>query len=240
MKKKIFCFVIFIILICAFTVVHAADNSVTVSIDNNNKLKKGDTFKLTVSASNNAGLNGIDATVEYDKNILELIESKLVDTSNWSEYDSFPKLTALWKTASSETKTANIYEVTFKVKEDSGSTTNVKLKEIMLSLNDTDDIKVNDITKTIGLQGNGQSSTLNSLSNSGNNSSSSSSSNSSSSNTGTSSRSKVPTITPSTAQGNLPNTGNNIFVTILQILAIVSVIAVAIIFFALYRKFIGI
>jgi len=266
MRKKILGIITFIILICCFSFVYAAEGDVTVT-SSNDTVKEGDTFTITVAAKNNAGLNGIDAKVEYDNNILELVESKLSDTTNWSEYDSFPKLTAMWKTAGSDTKSANIYEIKFKVKNiGTNKSTNIKLTDITLSLNSADDITLSDVTKTITLQkstndenpgtetpkpssssspsSSGGNSSSNNGSNSGNNLSTQGKGEVSSgnkSNSGTKTTSQVAASEPTTTKAteDIPQTGKSIISIFIKIL-IVLMIVITVIFYRKCKKYMDI
>jgi len=266
MRKKILGIITFIILICCFSFVYAAEGDVTLT-SSNSTVKEGDTFTITVAAKNNAGLNGIDAKVEYDDNILELVESKLSDTTNWSEYDSFPKLTAMWKTSGSDTKSANIYEIKFKVKNiGTNKSTSIKLTDIKLSLNSTDDITLSDITKTITLQtsSNNESpgtdapkpSSSNNPSKPSNNSSNNNGANSGSnqstqgksevssrnqSNGGTKTTSQVAAAEPITTKAteDIPKTGTSIISIFIKIL-IVLMIVITVIFYRKCKKYIDI
>lgn len=250
MKKIMSVLIIFIFLICCFSSVYAADENVSVTLSKS-KLKEGDTFVMTVSAKNNAGLNGINATVEYDKNVIQLVESKLVDTANWSEYDSFPKLTAMWKTSNSSTKSAKIYTIKFKVKKvEKNKTSNIKLKGITLSLNSANDVKLGDITKKVSLQTSSSKKTNTSKKTSSalSNSSSSSGSTSSSKNNNSSEIKKITTNRSSSSDDSkvieistnskedLPKTGKNIVLKIL----IPVMIVVTIVFYKKYKEYIDV
>lgn len=149
-KKTIISILIFCIISTYCLLTRAADSSVTLTTDAKS-VKEGENFTVVVNAKNDAGLNGIDATVEYDTEVLELVESTLADKDNWMEMDTFPKLTAMWKTSSSDTKSADIYKLTFKVKKiGSKNSTEIKLSG-KLSLNTASDETFNNISKVITL-----------------------------------------------------------------------------------------
>ena len=149
-KKTIVSILIFCLIVTYCLLSKAATSSVTLTTETKS-VKEGDSFTVIVNAKNDAGLNGIDATVEYDTDVLELVESTLADKDNWMEMDSFPKLTAMWKTSTSDTKSADIYKLTFKVKSvGSKTSTEIKLNG-KLSLNTASDETISNVSKVITL-----------------------------------------------------------------------------------------
>lgn len=151
MKKIYLIITIVLLTIILFTGnIYAQSNLVSLNISKT-EVNQKDTFTITISAnsSNNAAIDGLSAIVEYDKNILEMVSSDLVDSKNWSNLDTFPNLAAIWIPSTSETVSADIYIITFKVKEGiTSENTEIKLKDIVLSTSDNE-ISVDDIAKTI-------------------------------------------------------------------------------------------
>ena len=81
---------IFIVLLS--TVAFAATGTVELK-SNVSEIKKGETFKVTLSATSQDGINGIDAKYNYDSEKLELVNEKVVNTTNWSNIGSANNIT---------------------------------------------------------------------------------------------------------------------------------------------------
>ena len=155
MRKHILLSILIFIVFFVFVVIsNAADLENVILKSSKDKVTPGETFTITVSAKSENGLNGIEATMEYDKNVLEVKESKLVDVANWAEYDNFPKIVAMWKNSTEDTNASDIYEITFNVKDEvTVDTTDIKLTGVTLSVNKiNEDIKIDNLSKTITIQ----------------------------------------------------------------------------------------
>lgn len=100
------------------------------------EVNKGETFTVTLSATSEDGINGIDTKYTYDSEKLELINEKVTDSSNWNNIGISPDITIICNSTQS-IKNADIYILTFKVKENvsSGNTIKIETAKILL---DTD------------------------------------------------------------------------------------------------------
>lgn len=100
------------------------------------EVNKGETFTVTLSATSKDGINGIDTKYTYDSEKLELINEKVTDSSNWNNIGISPDITIICNSTQS-IKNADIYILTFKVKENvsSGNTIKIETAKILL---DTD------------------------------------------------------------------------------------------------------
>ena len=137
MNKKVIIFLVTIILLFLMVSTACAASIANLEfVSSKNSLKAGESFTVTISASSEYGINGIDAFYSYDKDILELVEASLVDSTNWANLSSDNQITLLCNSSSKITQ-ANIYTFTFKVKNNVqvGSTTKISFSNILL---DTD------------------------------------------------------------------------------------------------------
>lgn len=148
-KKLLNILLILMLLLITSNISYAAESDGSVSIETSkSKPKPNETFVITISGKSESGLNGINAKIEYDENVLELVKSNLKDTSKWAEFDEFPNLVAMWRSTSESSKSSEIYEITFKVKETTQKTTQIKLKDIIVSTNEAEDLKIDEISMT--------------------------------------------------------------------------------------------
>lgn len=131
--------------------IYAAMGKVTIKATKT-EVKPKETFTITVSANNSEAIDGLSSKIKYDENILEVVSSELVDNTNWSDLDTFPSLIAIWKTTTSETSSADIYEITFKVKESvTPQDTEIKLTDIILSATSGQQ-SIEDVKQTIKIK----------------------------------------------------------------------------------------
>ncbi len=148
-KKLLNILIILILLLITSNISYATESDGGISITSSKaRPTPNETFVVTISATSESGLNGINAKIEYDENILEFIKSDLKDTSKWAEFDEFPNLVAMWRSTSESSKSSDVYEITFKVKETTQKTTQIKLKDIIVSTNETEDLKIDEISMT--------------------------------------------------------------------------------------------
>ena len=98
-----------------------------------NQIKPGETFSVTLSAQCDDGINGIDTTYTYDVDKLELVSAEVVDTKNWSSLGIDNQITVICNSTETITE-ADIYKLTFKVKEDikPGDTATISTTDILL------------------------------------------------------------------------------------------------------------
>ena len=133
MKKQIKIILLSIILILVGTLtVKAADATATLSLDNS-EVEKGDTFTVTLNVSCEEGINGLEGTVSYDEEKLELESIDVGDTTNWSNLGEGLDF-AILHAKSGTITSADILKITFKVKDTVtvGTTANVTLSNIVL------------------------------------------------------------------------------------------------------------
>ena len=136
MKAKVITVSIIVILIIILTnVTYAASGTVEFK-STIEQVKKGDTFTVTLSATSEDGINGIDTKYVYDSNKLELISENVVDSTKWSNLGVSPSITVICNSTQS-IKNADIYALKFKVKDNvaDGESLNIETTGILL---DTD------------------------------------------------------------------------------------------------------
>lgn len=160
MKKKVIGMLIIILIIMIGTSVQAVDNTFKASVSPTSKvLKPGEEIEITISVSDiNMGTNGIntlEGTIEYDKNIFETVVSNNIKSlNNWTTTFNDENSTLNGKflavnLASGIKEDMNIFSVKFKVKSNATSgTTQIKFKDIT-SNNSIDLINVG--TKTVDI-----------------------------------------------------------------------------------------
>ena len=130
MKKRLITGILIIIIAISNMMVNsnAATGTVTVTA-NKTELKQGDSFNIIISGNCEEGINGLDAVVSYDETKLELIESKVAD-SKWIDLGQNTvagKGITIMCNTSETIKNANLYQLTFKVKESATAGTNIKI-----------------------------------------------------------------------------------------------------------------
>ena len=116
MKKYIIFNIVILLVLSICTSVSATTDTIVGLKANNYQVKQGDTFKVTLSVSCEKGINGIDTTYAYDTSALELISANLINPSEWENFSQGARITILSNSVSKITN-ADIYEFTFKVKE---------------------------------------------------------------------------------------------------------------------------
>ena len=117
---------------------YAASETTAGWTANKTQVIPGQTFTITLSANCDDGLNGIITTYTYDSNVLELQKAEALDTTNWSDLGGNNEIALL--ALNSTIKNANIYRLTFKVKENAttGTKTTISTGEVFLSTFGTD------------------------------------------------------------------------------------------------------
>lgn len=117
MKKKLSIIAIIMLLILSICVNVQADSKATITIKiSNEKIKIGDTFTVTLSATCDEGINGIDTTYTYDAEKLELVSANVADANKWVSLGTDNSITVISNTTSKITN-SEIYVLTFKIKE---------------------------------------------------------------------------------------------------------------------------
>ena len=144
MKKSILALVIMIIVtITSLSVVHAATGDVTLKLSND-RVKPGDTFTVTLHAECADGINGVLAEFSYDTEKLDLVSglgvSKDDESENWVNLKGSKTKVEINDQrdepepgqSKPHIKTADVYVLTFKVKDDVqiGGTAFVKAENI--------------------------------------------------------------------------------------------------------------
>ena len=138
---------IFIIILASIS--FAATGTVEFK-SNTNEVKKGETFTVTLSATSKEGINGIDTKYTYDSDKLELVSENVADSSNWSNIGASPDITIICNSTQS-IKNADIYILTFKVKDNVsvGSTIKIEMTDILLDTDAQTDSEVTIPSKMI-------------------------------------------------------------------------------------------
>lgn len=132
MKKKLITFAIIIMVIIANLSIVQAATTATLKT-NKDKVKPGDTFTVTLSVACEDGINGIDTTYSYDTDKLELVSASVKDSANWSSLGSDKKITVICNSTSKIT-TAELYVLTFKLKDTvaTGTTVSISTTDILV------------------------------------------------------------------------------------------------------------
>lgn len=134
MKKKLITFAIIIMVILAnLSIVQAATTATATLKTNKDKVKPGDTFTVTLSVACEDGINGIDTTYSYDTDKLELVSANVKDSANWSSLGSDKQITVI-SNSTSKIKTADVYVLTFKLKDTvaNGTTASISTTDILV------------------------------------------------------------------------------------------------------------
>ena len=153
-KLKMILVLILSVLVLFAGNVYASTPNVTIILDKS-EVEIGDTFEVTISASAEDAIDGLSSKIEYDENVLEKVSSELIDSYNWSDLDTFPNLVATWKTIGTEKTSADIYKITFKVKDNvEAQDIEIKLSDVILSHTGGQE-NLEDITKTITIKAKG-------------------------------------------------------------------------------------
>ncbi len=153
MKTKVIISSIIAMLIILFTsVIFAATGTVELKSDVN-QVKKGETFTVTLSATSEEGINGIDTKYTYDSNKLELISESVSNSTNWSSLGTSPDITVICNSTSS-IKNADIYVLKFKVKDNVsvGTTLKVETNNIILDTDAQTDSEVTILPKKVEIK----------------------------------------------------------------------------------------
>lgn len=136
MKLRVFIMsIISILTILIASNVFAATGTVELK-SSTKEVKKGDSFTVTLQASSEDGINGIDTKYTYETEELELISESIVDSKNWSNLGVSPDITVI-SNSTENIKKADIYTITFKVKDNVsvGNKIVISTTEILLDTN---------------------------------------------------------------------------------------------------------
>lgn len=108
------------------------------------QVKKGDTFTVTLSAQSDDGINGVDTKYTYNSEELELVSGNLADSTKWTSLGSGQDITVISNSEQS-VKNANLYVLTFKVKDNVsvGDVLKVETNEILLDTDAQENSEVN-------------------------------------------------------------------------------------------------
>ena len=230
MKKTLFIIgLILAILMVGISVVNAADATVDLRASSET-VKPGDTFTVILSAKCEDGINGIDTKFSYDTEKLELINQAVTNSDNWSSLGGDGEISVICNSTDS-IKTADIYTLTFKVKDSvaNGAIATISTEGIMLD----SDAATNSIVSIAGKTATVKA--ANSATPSGNNGTSDGENNGGADNKGTGSRESTsgksgdPT-TAASAGKNIPKAG----LTAIKGILIVGIATVGVV---AYKKF---
>ena len=142
MKKKIFMLLILFIIL-ATTLVQASSNATLTLKSNSSNVKPGSTFTVTMHIICPDGINGFSCNYSYDINNLELINRTVCDSSKWSNLGQNNEI-AIISNTSSIIKDSDLFELTFKVKENATVNTksSITLSNIMIDSDKPVDSKI--------------------------------------------------------------------------------------------------
>ena len=144
MKLKVFTVMIIVMFAFLFSSnVYAATGTVNF-VPSTKQVKKGDTFTVTLSASSEDGINGVETKYTYDSNKLEFVSGNVVNSSNWISMGTAPEITIICN-SQEKIKNADLYTLTFKVKDSVavGETIKVETNEILLDTDAQENSEVN-------------------------------------------------------------------------------------------------
>ena len=150
MNKKIITLgIVLILMVLVATTSFAATGTVELDTDKK-EVSVGDTFTITLKASSENGINGINAKYSYDKTKIELVSDKVLNSSNWSSLGGDSEITVICNSDQS-IKSADLYSMTFKVKEGVSAGTSIKFEtgEIFLDTDETTDSEVKVPAKSV-------------------------------------------------------------------------------------------
>jgi len=142
MKKKFLLIssIVIMLLVSLIGTSFAAAASAELKVSDN-KVKKGETFKVTLAVGCEDGINSVSAKYSYDDKILELVEEEA--TSDWSS-NSIEQgdIQVIYKPLAT-IKQADVYELTFKVKDDakSGDSATISMNSIEVDTDLSEDSK---------------------------------------------------------------------------------------------------
>ncbi len=130
MKRKVVVTFIIILMILGIALSISAADETTVTLNTDNQqVVPGEQFTITISATCGEGINGLMGTITYDKDKLELLESKVTDDNWYNAGESSDTSIELAIIGNSRDKvtSADIFKLTFKVKENAEIGTNAKV-----------------------------------------------------------------------------------------------------------------
>ena len=224
MKTKVLIANLVIILIMLLTTVsYSATGNVDINVSTN-EVKKGDTITVTISASSQDGINGVNTKYTYDEDKLEVVSEGIANTSNWANLGTPPNITIISNTSSKITND-NVYTITFKVKENVtiGSTITIGTTEIVLDTDLASDSKVNIPAKSVQIKVVDESSNGGNTNETTNNEIQEPNNTGNTNNQGSTNNAGNNNKSDSTVSGNtMPKTGkNNLIIAVLIIIYVV-------------------
>lgn len=159
MKRKIFTMIIFLNMVLSINSVHATDVCIN---SENEEINAGRTVKVKLDVKNidiDQGINAIQGTLQYDKDIFEKVETTdFTSINNWvmaynDENTESEGKFILMKLSSSVKDDEDIIEIQFKVKENIKSTkTDIKLQNLHIA-DDENVIQLEDSKVSLKVKG---------------------------------------------------------------------------------------
>lgn len=133
MKKQVRVLILTIVLILISTlVVNAADATARLRLSSE-EVKKGDTFTVTLNVACEEGINGLQGSLDYDQNKLELVSLEVLNTTKWINLGEGKTIEILHNSTDKETST-DIIKATFKVKDTVEPGTKAKISVLNIIL----------------------------------------------------------------------------------------------------------
>lgn len=233
--KKIKCLIsillmIFIIMISGYVSAFSA----SMKLESSSKLNMGDTVEVTLKISNidaGAGIDAIVATLEYDKNVFDLVtKDSFIGLNGWNLgiYSETTQMLTLLNSSKVNTS-SDVLKLKLKVKSVTNvQSSNIKFKDITASggaLVDggTGEIEISDVNVTLNKSTSTQTNNNTTINN-----------NQTSNNKNTVKNNIIINSNNNNNNNKLPKTGDNF--TIIFSILLISLLVVSIIAYIKYRK----
>ena len=115
LKKIIFSLTVIIMLLSCISFVSAADVSARLT-SGTSAVKPGETFTVTLSATCSDGIDTVETAIQYDKDVLELVNGAVSDSSKWINFKE-NEIIEIFKNGRDNITYGDLYIMTFKVKD---------------------------------------------------------------------------------------------------------------------------
>jgi len=115
LRKFIFSLTVIMMLVSCMSFANAAESSARLTTGTSS-VKPGETFTVTLSATCSDGINTVSTTIDYDENVLELVNGAVTDSSKWINLGENKDI-SIFSNSRDNITYADLYLMTFKVKE---------------------------------------------------------------------------------------------------------------------------
>lgn len=219
--------ILLVMFILNIGIVNAATGTASFTASSTS-VKPGETFKVTLSANSDDGLNSVDTTYSYDTDKLEFVSANVAN-SNWSSLGQDNQITVISNSTSKITSN-DVYVLTFKVKDTAtvGTTAKISTSEVMIDTDLATDSSLTVSAKSVNIN-------IVSVDDNKGNTNTDDEPNTPSEGTNTNkiSSNNIQSESPTTANKILPKTGEGFIILITSI----AVIVLGILSFVLYRRY---